>query len=97
MKLAAMRAYMRARTIDGTVAQDLLASTGLTAEEMESMYRLLAIAKYDERYVIPPAHREDARLLSALPTGCSLDSDGGPGMSAEAGPGQRVLPMLGRR
>jgi nitrate reductase beta subunit len=98
MKLASMRAYMRARTIDGTVAQDLLSLTGLTAQEMESMYRLLAIAKYDERYVIPPAHREDARLLKELPTGCSLDSDGGPGMAPpEAGPGQRVLPMLGRR
>jgi nitrate reductase beta subunit len=96
MKLAAMRGYMRARTIDGTVASDLLESTGMSAGDMEAMYRLLAIAKYDERYVIPAAHREDARLLSALPTGCSLDSPGGPGMTPPEA-GQRVLPMLGRR
>jgi nitrate reductase beta subunit len=29
------------------------------------MYRLLAIAKYDERYVIPAAHAKDAAALEA--------------------------------
>jgi nitrate reductase beta subunit len=44
------------------------------------MYRLLAIAKYDERYVIPSAHAEQAHSLEELGTECSLDYDGGPGM-----------------
>ena len=44
------------------------------------MYRLLAIAKYDERYVIPPAHAEQAHALEELATECSLDYEGGPGM-----------------
>ncbi|GAA3427889.1 nitrate reductase subunit beta [Streptosporangium nondiastaticum] len=81
MKLSAMRSYMRARTLDGSVASDLLESAGMTAQDMEEMYRLLAIAKYDERYVVPAAHREDAAALSAQVDGCSLDGDGGPGMS----------------
>ncbi|MGW4966008.1 nitrate reductase molybdenum cofactor assembly chaperone [Nonomuraea sp. NPDC004186] len=80
MKLSAMRAYMRARTVDGTVATDLLDAVGMTAADMERMYRLLAIAKYDERYVVPTAHREDAAALAAQADGCSLDGDGGPGM-----------------
>ena len=42
------------------------------------MYRLMAIAKYDERYVIPKAHVEQAHDLEEL--GCSLDFDEGPGM-----------------
>ncbi|TMR90449.1 nitrate reductase subunit beta, partial [Nonomuraea basaltis] len=63
------------------VAADLLESAGMTASDMEEMYRLLAIAKYDERYVVPAAHREDAAALSAQAGGCSLDGDGGPGMS----------------
>ena len=42
------------------------------------MYRLMAIAKYDERYVIPKAHEEQAHDLEEL--GCSLDFDDGPGM-----------------
>ena len=44
------------------------------------MYRLLAIAKYEERYVIPAAHAEAAAGLEELATGCSLDYEGGPGM-----------------
>ena len=43
---------------------------------MHEMYRLMAIAKYDERYVIPTAHVEQAHELEEL--GCSLDFDGGP-------------------
>ena len=52
----------------------------MTGEQMYDMYRLLAIAKYDERYVIPPAHAEQAHSLEELATECSLDYDGGPGM-----------------
>jgi nitrate reductase beta subunit len=38
----------------------------------------MAIAKYEERYVIPQAHMEQAHDLEEM--GCSLDFDGGPGM-----------------
>jgi nitrate reductase / nitrite oxidoreductase, beta subunit len=48
------------------------------------MYRLLAIAKYDDRYVIPMAHRELADNLTARQGGCGLDFAGGPG---SCGPG----------
>jgi len=41
------------------------------------MYRLLAIAKYDERYVIPSAHVEDAHRLEELATDCSVSAYGG--------------------
>jgi nitrate reductase beta subunit len=44
------------------------------------MVRLLALAKYDERYVIPPSHAEQAHGLEELATECSLDYEGGPGM-----------------
>ncbi|MGY2003994.1 nitrate reductase subunit beta [Blastococcus sp. SYSU DS1024] len=88
MKLAAMRAYMRTRTLDGTVAQELLDGIGMTAEQVEAMYRLLAVAKYDERYVIPTAYSKDAAALeaqaaAATETGCSLDCEGGPGMGGD--------------
>ena len=52
------------------------------------MYRLLAIAKYDERYVIPAAHSKDAAALEAQATAhpdCALDCEGGPGMTTQAG------------
>jgi nitrate reductase beta subunit len=41
------------------------------------MYRLLAIAKYDERYVIPPAHAEQAHALEELATECAVSEYGG--------------------
>ncbi|MDV6014227.1 nitrate reductase subunit beta [Haloechinothrix sp. LS1_15] len=96
MKLSAMRGYMRARTLDGTISHDLLDATGMTAGEMEALYRLLAIAPYDERYVIPTAHREDAARLEGLDSGCSLDRPGGPGMGGApngTGYGPVDLPM----
>src|SRR3954453_16923889 len=78
--LAAMRSYMRdinlGREPDGTIP----ASVGMGEEEMYDMYRLLALAKYDERYVIPPAHAEQAHGLEEIATECSLDYEGGPGM-----------------
>jgi nitrate reductase beta subunit len=52
----------------------------MSEEDMYDMYRLLAIAKYDERYVIPPAHAEQAHSLEELATECSLNYEGGPGM-----------------
>jgi nitrate reductase beta subunit len=44
---------------------------------MYDMYRLLAIAKYDERYVIPPAHAEQAHSLEELATECAVSEYSG--------------------
>ncbi|SJN43642.1 nitrate reductase subunit beta [Luteococcus japonicus] len=81
-KLAAMRSYMRGVTLHNERDADLTEAVGMTPQAMEQMYRLLAIAKYDDRYVIPKAHIEQAHNLEEM--GCSLDFEGGPGM--EEGP-----------
>lgn len=39
---------------------------------MYDMFRLLAIAKYEERYVIPTAHAEQAHGLEELATDCDV-------------------------
>ncbi|WEG09745.1 nitrate reductase subunit beta [Microbacterium horticulturae] len=77
-KLAAMRSYMRGINLDDDRDESIATAVGMTGVEMEEMYRLLAIAKYNDRYVIPAAHAEQARELEEL--ACSLDYDGGPGM-----------------
>ena len=77
-RLAAMRSYMRDINLGNEANEDIAAAVGMTGEEMEAMYRLLAIAKYEDRYVIPKAHVESARDLEDF--ACSLDTDGGPGM-----------------
>ena len=79
-KLAAMRSYMRDINLGRDPDESIAAAVGMTGEQMYDMFRLLAIAKYDERYVIPSAHAEQAHSLEELATECSLDYDGGPGM-----------------
>jgi nitrate reductase beta subunit len=79
-RLAAMRSYMRDINMGRDPQERIPAAVGMTGEQMYDMYRLLAIAKYDERYVIPPAHAEQAHSLEELATECSLNYDGGPGM-----------------
>jgi nitrate reductase beta subunit len=79
-RLAAMRCYMRDINLGRDPEGSIPAAVGMSEEEMYDMYRLLAIAKYDERYVIPPAHAEQAHSLEELATECSLDYEGGPGM-----------------
>ncbi|GAA4515045.1 nitrate reductase subunit beta [Brevibacterium yomogidense] len=79
-KMAAMRSYMRDINLGGDGDESIPHAVGMGAEEMEEMYRLLAIAKYDERYVIPPGHAEHAHDLEAIGSDCPLNFDGGPGM-----------------
>jgi nitrate reductase beta subunit len=79
-KLAAMRSYMRDLNLGRPADESIAASVGMTGRDVEEMHRLLAIAKYEERYVIPTAHAEQAHHLEELATECSLDYDGGPGM-----------------
>ncbi|MDB1086770.1 nitrate reductase subunit beta [Streptomyces sp. ACA25] len=79
-RLGAMRSYMRDINLGREPDASIPASVGMSEEHMYDMYRLLALAKYDERYVIPPAHAEQAHGLEELATECSLDYEGGPGM-----------------
>ena len=57
-RLAAMRTHMREHLLGAEPDPRVAESVGLTPESVERMYRLLAIAKYDERYVIPRTHGE---------------------------------------
>ncbi len=77
-RLAAMRAYMRDVTLGRETDPGIPAAVGMDEEQVYEMYRLMAIAKYDARYVIPTAHLEQAEKLDEM--ACSLDYEDGPGM-----------------
>jgi len=72
--LAAMRSYMRDANLHQPTDASIPAAVGLSEEEMYSLYRLLAIAKYEDRYVIPEAHSETAEALEEL--ACAVDYAG---------------------
>jgi nitrate reductase beta subunit len=57
-RMLAMRAYMRAKTVDGVIDESIAKRVGLTGQQIEEMYHLMAIANYEDRFVIPTTHRE---------------------------------------
>jgi nitrate reductase beta subunit len=57
-RMLAMRAYMRAKTVDGVIDEAIARRVGLTGRAIEDMYLVMAIANYEDRFVIPTAHRE---------------------------------------
>jgi nitrate reductase beta subunit len=57
-RMLAMRAYMRAKTVDGVIDESIARKVGLTGQQIEDMYQIMAIANYEDRFVIPTAHRE---------------------------------------
>ena len=76
---------MRGINLDDHRDERIATAVVMTGVEIEEMYRLLAIAKYEDRYVIPSAHADTAAKLEELGASCSLDFEGGPGMGG-AGP-----------
>ncbi|MFJ6794516.1 nitrate reductase subunit beta [Streptomyces sp. NPDC091268] len=64
-RMAAMRAYMRRVNLGEERDESIARAVGLTGVEMEDMFRLLAIAKIEDRFVVPGAARADADALAA--------------------------------
>ncbi len=76
-RMLAMRAYMRSKTIDGVVDHAVAKSVGLDALTIEDMYRIMAIANYEDRFVIPTAHREVTEDAYDLRGGCGFSFGNG--------------------
>jgi len=78
-KMAVMRSYMRSLQTNKVPNPALVENLGLTEQDIKDMYRLLAIAKYEDRFVIPASHREDVADLYDEQGSCGLAFAGGPG------------------
>ena len=59
-RMLAMRSYMRSKTVDGVINTSVLERVDLSQLQVEEMYRYMAIANYEDRFVIPTSHREYA-------------------------------------
>jgi nitrate reductase / nitrite oxidoreductase, beta subunit len=71
-RMLAMRAYMRAKTIDGVIDTGVAARVDLTPAAIEDMYQIMAIANYEDRFVIPTSHREGAEDAYHLRGACGF-------------------------
>jgi len=76
-RMLAMRAYKRGQHVEGIDDASVLDDVGLTEQQVEAMYRYMAIANYEDRFVIPTAHREQA--VDAFPErgGCGFSFGNG--------------------
>ncbi|MGL4686838.1 MAG: nitrate reductase subunit beta [Commensalibacter sp.] len=56
--MISLRRYMRSRSVDKQTDLSTLKNTHLSAEQMDEMYQIMAIANYEDRFVIPSSHKE---------------------------------------
>ena len=76
-RMLAMRGYMRAKTVGGVVDEGIAREVGLTPAQIEEMYHVMAIANYEDRFVIPTGHREDVEDMYAEKSGCGFSFGNG--------------------
>jgi len=58
--MLAMRAYMRSKHVAPEPDLAVLEQVGLDVATVEDMYHIMAIANYEDRFVIPSSHKEMA-------------------------------------
>lgn len=73
-RILAMRSYMRSKLLDGFVKSDIFDYSGLNKEEIELMYRYMAIANYEDRFVIPTARCDYMGDAFAYRSGCGFNT-----------------------
>jgi nitrate reductase beta subunit len=76
----------------------VLQQAGLTLHEVEDMYHVMAIANYEDRFVIPSSHREYAENAFDVRGGCGFSfgngcSDGSTDASMFGGKKPRTIPI----
>jgi nitrate reductase beta subunit len=97
-RMLAMRAYQRSKHVDQVQNLAVLAQASLSVAEVEEMYHLMAIANYEDRFVIPSSHREYAENAFDMRGGCGFSfgngcSDGASEMSLFGGQHKRTIPI----
>lgn len=71
-RMIAMRAYKRSQQVDKVEDLEVLKQVGLTAVEVEEMYRYMAIANYEDRFVVPTSHKAYAENAYDMKSRCGF-------------------------
>jgi nitrate reductase beta subunit len=93
-----MRVYQREKHVEKRVNTAALEQVGMTQLEVEDMYHVMAIANYEDRFVIPSTHREYAENTFDIRGGCGFSfgngcSDGASKVSLFGGTKKRTIPI----
>ena len=73
----AMRVFMRSRHVERRENDEVLLAAGLTRAQVEDMYKIMALAAYEDRFVIPTSHREYAENAYDLRGSCGFSFGNG--------------------
>jgi nitrate reductase beta subunit len=97
-RMLAMRAYQRGKHVDGKPNMAALEQVQMSTLEVEEMYQVMAIANYEDRFVIPSTHREYAENTFDVRGGCGFSfgngcSDGASETSLFGGGKRRTIPI----
>ena len=97
-RMLAMRAYQRGVHVDKVQNMDVLKQVGLTQHDVQDMYQVMAIANYEDRFVIPSTHREYAENAFDVRGGCGFSfgngcSDGATEISIFGSKKPRTIPI----
>lgn len=76
-RMLAMRAYMRAKTVDGVIDEGVAERVGLTGRAIEDMYKIMGLANYEDRFVVPTTHRETLEDAEDIKGGCGFTDGNG--------------------
>ncbi len=76
-RMIAMRAYKRAENVDGVEDLNVLQQVGINKHQVEEMYRYMAIANYEDRFVIPTSHKAYAENAYDMKSGCGFSFGNG--------------------
>ncbi len=78
-RMIAMRVFKRSQQVEGVEASEVLSEVDLSAPQVEEMYRYMALANYEDRFVIPTSHRAYAEDAYDLKSGCGFSFGNGCG------------------
>ncbi|QKX15904.1 nitrate reductase subunit beta [Microbulbifer sp. YPW1] len=76
-RMIVMRAYMRGIHVDGVQDRELLKEAGLTVQQVEEMYRYMALANYEDRFVVPSSHKAYAENAYDMKSSCGFSFGNG--------------------
>jgi len=76
-RMLTMRSFKRSQQVDGKEDLEVLKKAGLTALQVEEMYRYMAIANYEDRFVVPTSHKAYAEDAYDMKSSCGFSFGNG--------------------
>ncbi|MCL1125093.1 nitrate reductase subunit beta [Shewanella surugensis] len=83
-RMLAMRAFKRAEQVEHVEDLAVLEQVGMDKYQVEDMYQTMAIANYEDRFVIPSSHKSYAENAFEVKSGCGFSFGDGCSSSGDA-------------